>query len=423
MTDVFEVGNPAAAPVESPVDPPPNPRHHTVLQRTRTSVGRRCRPPHRSVATWCARCPPTSRPPGADDQVRGLAVHPLRRLRGLHDEAPLTGRAGVDFEVEIDAPDVVSAVSLAGAAADWVRGSSGEHPVHRPAARAWQDSPDVVLIDVPADTEVDGPISVTFRGLSAANAIPAHLVVRIGHHAKAQVTVNYVGSATLTENVEIIVADGAALSFASTQEWNADAVHLSHHRLRIGRDAQLKHSVLTFGGDLVRIFSSAVFDGPGGDVELNGLYFADAGQHLEHRLMIDHGAPQCRSRAYYKGALQGQSAHTVWVGDVLIRPTAFGTDTYEMNRNLLLTDGCRADSIPNLEIETGEIVGAGHASATGRFDDEQLFYLLSRGIPDDVARRLVVRGFFGEVLNRIGIPSVIEHTGEIVERELAVAGV
>ena len=108
--------------------------------------------------------------------------------------------------------------------------------------------------------------------------------------------------------------------------------------------------------------------------------------------------PHCKSRVLYKGALQGQKAHTVWIGDVLIRKAAEGTDTYEMNRNLVLTSGARADSVPNLEIETGEIVGAGHASATGRFDDEQLFYLLSRGIPSEVAQRLVVRGFFGEVL-------------------------
>ena len=348
---------------------------------------------------------------------------PLRRLRGLHDQAPLTGRAGVDFEVEIDAPEEVSAVSLAGAAADWVRGSSGEHPVDRPAARAWNASPDVFLVDIPAEVTVTEPISVVFRGLSAENAAAAHLVVRIGHHASAQVTVTYEGSATLTENVEIVVGDGAKLTYASVQEWAADAVHLSHHRLRVGRDAALTHSVLTFGGDLVRIFATGSYDGPGGDIELLGLYFADAGQHLEHRLVLDHTAPHCKSRAYYKGALQGASAHTVWVGDVVIRPDAVATDTYEMNRNLLLTDGCRADSIPNLEIETGEIVGAGHASATGRFDDEQLFYLLSRGIPEEVARRLVVRGFFSEVLGRVGIPSVVEHVNEIVERELEIAGI
>jgi Fe-S cluster assembly protein SufD len=348
---------------------------------------------------------------------------PLRRLRGLHDNVELTGRVGNAYEVEIDAPDAVQAVALAGAAADGVKGLSGDQPVDRPAARAWEAVSDVFLVDVPADTELDAPILLTVRGLSADNPVPFHLVVRLGPHAKAQVFARYTGSATFTENVEIVAADGASVSYAASHEWASDAVHLSHHRLRLGRDATIKHAVLTFGGDLVRVVTTALYDGPGGSAELLGLYFADAGQHLEHRLLLDHTQPQCVSRALYKGALQGNNAHTVWVGDVLIRPEAVGTDTYEMNRNLLLTDGSRADSIPNLEIETGDIVGAGHASATGRFDDDQLFYLLSRGIPESVARRLVVRGFFADVLNKVGIEAVVENTSSIVERELAIAGI
>jgi len=120
----------------------------------------------------------------------------------------------------------------------------------------------------------------------------------------------------------------------------------------------------------------------------------------------------------YKGALQGESAHTVWVGDVLIRAEAEGTDTYELNRNLVLTDGARADSVPNLEIETGEIVGAGHASATGRFDDEQLFYIQARGIPEDEARRLVVRGFFADVIHQIPVPELRDRLVADIETEL-----
>lgn len=120
----------------------------------------------------------------------------------------------------------------------------------------------------------------------------------------------------------------------------------------------------------------------------------------------------------YKGALQGEDAHAVWIGDVLIQKSAEGTDTYEMNRNLVLTDGARVDSVPNLEIETGEIVGAGHASATGRFDDEQLFYLQARGIPADEARRLVVRGFFAELVQQIGVPDIEERLLTKIEAEL-----
>jgi Fe-S cluster assembly protein SufD len=178
--------------------------------------------------------------------------------------------------------------------------------------------------------------------------------------------------------------------------------------------------VVSFGGDLVRLHSNVSYAGPGGQAQLFGLYFADAGQHLEHRLFVDHNAPRTRSDVDYRGALQGRGAHTVWIGDVLIRKVAEGIETYESNRNLVLTDGCRADSVPNLEIETGEIAGAGHASTTGRFDDEQLFYLRSRGIEEAEARRLVVHGFFADIIRKIGVPDVEASLLQAVEAELAV---
>jgi Fe-S cluster assembly protein SufD len=188
--------------------------------------------------------------------------------------------------------------------------------------------------------------------------------------------------------------------------------------VRLGRDARISHTVVTLGGDLVRIVPSVTYAGRGGDAELNGLYITDAGQHQEHRLFVEHSAPDCRSRVLYKGALQGDEAHSVWIGDVLIDPTATGTDTYEYNRNLVLTDDARADSVPNLEILTGEITGAGHASANGRLEDIHLFYLMARGIPFEEARRLVIRGFFGELLDKIEIDTVRERVAEAVEAEL-----
>jgi Fe-S cluster assembly protein SufD len=188
---------------------------------------------------------------------------------------------------------------------------------------------------------------------------------------------------------------------------------------RLGRDARFRSTSVTYGGSLVRVNETVEYAGPGGDADLRGVALATDGQHLEHRLLVDHGAPHCRSRVTYKNALQGDQAHTVWIGDVVIRAAATGTDTYEVNRNLLLTPEARADSVPNLEIETGEITGAGHASATGRFDDEQLFYLQARGIPTDVARRMVVRGFFAEVVEQIGVPELEQRLMAEVERELA----
>jgi Fe-S cluster assembly protein SufD len=199
-------------------------------------------------------------------------------------------------------------------------------------------------------------------------------------------------------------------------------VQAQHVKFRLGRDARAQHIQVSLGGDLVRQYTSVEYAGRGGDCEVFGLYFGAAGQHLEHRQLIDHSIPDCRSNVNYRGALQGAKTTTVWVGDVLIRAEATGTDTYEINRNLVLTDGAVAHSVPNLEIETGEIHGAGHASATGRFDDEQLFYLMSRGIPSDEARKLVVRGFFNELLGKVPVDELRERLAATIEARLDEVG-
>jgi Fe-S cluster assembly protein SufD len=214
------------------------------------------------------------------------------------------------------------------------------------------------------------------------------------------------------------VGDGAQLKVISVQDWAPGAIHLAAHAARVGRDATYQHSSVNLGGSIVRIVPTVRFAGPGGRAQLLGVAFAGEGQHLESRLFVDHDEPQCSSDVLYKNALLGASARTVWIGDVRIRPSAVGTDTYEMNRNLLLSDGARADSVPNLEIETGEIAGAGHASATGRFDDLQMFYLQSRGIEADEAQRLVVRGFFAEVVERIGVPDLQHRIMSAIEARL-----
>jgi Fe-S cluster assembly protein SufD len=214
------------------------------------------------------------------------------------------------------------------------------------------------------------------------------------------------------------VGDGASVDLVLLQLWDDDAVHVGHVATRLGRDASLRSMTVTLGGETVRLHQTITYEGPGGDAELLGLSFGDVGQHLEHRLFVDHEAPHCRSRVSYKGALQGENAHSVWIGDVLIRAAAVGTDTYEVNRNLLLTEGTRADSVPNLEIETGDVAGAGHASATGRFDDDQLFYLMSRGVDELEARRLVVRGFFADLADRIAVPDIRHRLDEALEAEL-----
>jgi Fe-S cluster assembly protein SufD len=349
-------------------------------------------------------------PTGREEEWR---FTPLRRLRGLHDGAAfgewhhaLTVDPAPEVQVEITGAD------------DPRRGLSGYVPVDRVSALAWDNADTTVAVTVSRETKASRPTVITLEGKGVDPSAAGHVVVHAEPFAEAIVVVDHRGSAVLADNVELVVGEGAHLTYVSVQDWADDAVHVSHHHIRVGRDATVRHIAVSFGGDLVRLYPTVSYESTGGDVELLGLYFADAGQHLEHRLFVDHATPRCRSNVLYKGALQGDGAHTVWIGDVLIRPEAVGIETFELNRNLVLTDGARADSVPNLEIETGEIVGAGHASATGRFDDEQLFYLQSRGIPSDTARRLVVRGFFASLIARIGVPELQQRLMDHVEREL-----
>jgi Fe-S cluster assembly protein SufD len=337
---------------------------------------------------------------------------PMKRLRGLHTSADATGVA----KVEVTGGARVESVRRG----DERLGVAGT-PGDRVAAQAWATFDDATLVTLPGD-RLDEPVVVSITGPGAGQVAYGHLQLRAEQFAEAVVVLDYTGSGTYAENVEFVVADSARLTVVVVHDWADDAVHVTAHHALLGRDATLRHTVVTLGGDLVRLAPTVTFTDRGGDAELTGLYFADAGQHLEHRLFVDHAVPHCRSRVTYKGALQGEGAHTVWIGDVLIRAAADATDTYELNRNLVLTDGARADSVPNLEIETGEIAGAGHASATGRFDDEQLFYLQARGIPEDQARRLVVRGFFHEILAKIAVPEIRQRLEAAIEAELEAVG-
>ena len=275
---------------------------------------------------------------------------------------------------------------------------------------------------MPKEVRPESPVNVVVNGPGEGETAFGHIQIRAERFADAVLVLDYRGSGVLGENVEFVVDDSARLSVVSVHDWADDATQVSSEHAYLGRDAVFRHLAVTLGGDLVRVNTTVTYGDKGGDAELLGLYFADSGQHLEHRMLVDHAQPNCRSNVLYKGALQGDSAHSVWIGDVLIRAAAEATETFELNRNLVLTEGARADSVPNLEIETGEIEGAGHASATGRFDDEQLFYLQARGIPKEQARRLVVRGFFGEILQKITVPEVRERLEAAIEAELAVVG-
>jgi len=336
---------------------------------------------------------------------------PLNRLKGLHDiSVTIADRASL---VVGELPEGIT-FTIHPARETPARSQSDDLVV----ARVRDISKNVAILTIPADREVVEPI---FLNRLSGNGQPevSRTVVRAGSHSKATVIVENTGTGTFAEEIEILLDAGANITFISLQEWSNDAVHLGRHHAVIGRDATFTSVVVTIGGSLVRLLPTVEYAGPGASAEMYGLYFATDGQHLEHRIHVDHNVAHAKSRVNYKGALSGDGARTVWIGDVFIRAQADGTDTYELNRNLLLSDGARADSVPNLEIETGEIVGAGHASTTGRFDDEQLFYLRSRGIPEADAKRLVIRGFFLEILSKIGIESVEERIMSRIDSELA----
>ncbi|WP_405521394.1 Fe-S cluster assembly protein SufD [Streptomyces canus] len=347
-------------------------------------------------------------PHGREEEWR---FTPLERLRGLHDGTAVATGDGV--KVDIAAPEGVVIETVG---RDDARLGRAGTPVDRIAAQAYSAFEKAGVITVPKETVLTEPIRIAVQG--EGGTAYAHQVVELGAFAEAVVVIDHTGDAVLAANLDYVLGDGAKLTVVSVQDWDDKAVHVAQHNALIGRDATFKSFVVTFGGDLVRLHPRVAYAGTGGEAELFGLYFTDAGQHQEHRLLVDHNTPHCKSNVAYKGALQGEGAHAVWIGDVLIEAKAEGTDTYEMNRNLVLTDGARVDSVPNLEIETGEIVGAGHASATGRFDDEQLFYLMARGIPADEARRLVVRGFFAELVQQIGVDDIEERLLVKIDEEL-----
>jgi len=334
---------------------------------------------------------------------------PLKRLRGLHDGT----------SVQSDRSTLIAKDALP-------KGVTFTRENLEPLAasddviieRIRSFSPSVAHLSIAANTELSEPIFLGRAAGALDTAEFSRVRISLGTHAVATVIVENTTDTILAEDLEIALAPGSNLKFVTLQEFESKSVYTARHHAIVDKDATFKSVTVTVGGDVVRILPTVEFTAPGGSVDLLGVYFATSGQFFEHRMHVDHAVPHAKSNVNFKGALAGQGAHTVWIGDVLIRAAAEGTDTYELNRNLLLSDGARADSVPNLEIETGEIIGAGHASTTGRFDDEQLFYLMSRGIAMSDARRLVVRGFFNEIVLEIGNETVQNRIMDHIDNEL-----
>jgi Fe-S cluster assembly protein SufD len=279
--------------------------------------------------------------PGGRDELWRFT--PLKRLHGLHDgSAPANGTARIEVS------------ECSGVTVETVRrgderlGQAGV-PADRVAAQAFSSFNSATVVTIPKDVVCEQPIEIDVTGPGEGATAYGHLQVRVGELGEAVVVIDQRGSGTYADNIEFIVEDAARLTVVSIADWADDAVNVSSHHAALGKDAVLRHVAVTLGGNLVRLTARTKFCAPGGDAELLGLYFADDGQHLESRLLVDHAQPNCRSHVTYKGALQGDpdsgkpDAHTVWIGDVLIRAEATGTDTFETNRNLVLTDGARAD--------------------------------------------------------------------------------
>ena len=341
---------------------------------------------------------------------------PLNRLKGLHDgSAAIAAHHSLSLESAS-----VPGVTFERISRELLPSLSATDDAIMNRVR--KASSDVSVLKIAANTDVTEPIQLNRKSFDLSAAEFSRVLIRVGANARAIVIASNTGNTLLAEDIEFKVESGASLTFVTLQEWDSQTVHVAKHHAIVDKDAFFKSITVTIGGSVVRLLPTVEFTGPGADAQLQGVYFATSGQFFEHRIFVDHCVPQAKSRVNYKGALSGDKAHTVWIGDVFIRANAEGTDTYEHNRNLLLTDGARADSVPNLEIETGEIVGAGHASTTGRFDDEQLFYLMSRGISIEDARRLVVRGFFSEIINEIADSNAQERLMNRIDSELIKVG-
>lgn len=275
-----------------------------------------------------------------------------------------------------------------------------------------------LFVYVPPDVTLDSPLAITVQVTQPGMLLPRILVV-VDRYARADIYLDHVGDAatTVVETVEMALGDSAQAALVSTQDWGDQVDHLGVHRATVGRDGLVRHLEATLGGRTVYLRPDCGLDHPGGHAELFGVYLGSGTQQIEHRSLIHHNASKTSSKSVYKGALQGQSRAT-WCGNIVIEPHAKATSSDETNRNLILTDGSHADSIPFLEIKCSDVVQCGHHSSVGQVDELQLFYLTSRGIPRSEAVRMLVFGFFAEVTDRIDLPGVSDTLLAEIEHEI-----
>ena len=273
---------------------------------------------------------------------------------------------------------------------------------------------------VPAGVTVEVPIqTLTWMDVGGAAVFP-HTLIVTGEDSEVTFIDRYASPAVASFSdaaVEIVVGAASRVRYASIQDWGEGVTHLGVQRASLGRDSEIRALSLGFGASLSRVETETVLGQQGSFSEMLGLFFADGSQHFDHRTEQDHSAPNCTSDLLYKGALRDTS-RAVYSGWVRVRPGAQRTDAMQTSRNIVLSDKAKADAIPNLEIEAND-VKCGHAASVGPVEEDTIFYLQSRGIPRDEAVRLVVFGFFQEVLDRITIDEVRDSARAAIETELA----
>ena len=260
------------------------------------------------------------------------------------------------------------------------------------------------FVDVPPGVVVEDPILVLHWCEGDGRASFPHTLVHLGEGAQATV-LDRIGSPDTDHLVdavtELVVDDNAHLRYLSVQEHGHRTWHLGYQRADVGRDATVRTSAVALGGDYARLRSEARLGGQGAESDQLAVYFGDGEQMLDFRTLQDHDAPHTRSDLLFKGAVEDK-ARSVYSGLVRLRKPAQKSSAFQTNRNLVLTEGASAESIPNLEIEAND-VRCSHASTVGPIDDDQLYYLESRGIPPEEAERLIVLGFFDDVLVRLPV--------------------
>ena len=260
------------------------------------------------------------------------------------------------------------------------------------------------FVHVPAGVVVEDPILVLHWCEGDGRASFPHTLVSLGESAEATVLDRFGSPQTdhLVDAVtELLVDDNAHLRYLTVQEHGSRTWHLGLLRAHVGRDASLRTSAVALGGDYARLRSEALLSGQGAQSDQLAVYFGDGTQMLDFRTLQDHDAPNTRSDLLFKGAVE-DTARSVYSGLVRLRPAAKKANASQTNRNLVLSEGASAESIPNLEIEAND-VRCSHASTVGPIDDEQRYYLESRGIPPEEAERLIVLGFFDDVFERLPV--------------------